>query len=175
STIGTPEILNRVISATASRTLASGGRVIGLRMIPLSDRFTRSTSAACRSTDMFLWMTPMPPARAIAIAISDSVTVSIAAEANGTLRAIPRVKREEVFTSLGWTSEWRGLRRTSSKVSTTSLLTLGRPESGDSGPLMRESPLPAFAGLAGLFDGEGRVVVAMVKGMALREDGLVLS
>ena len=57
---------------------------------------------------MFLWMTPIPPARAIAIAISDSVTVSIAAEANGTLSVIPRVNSETVFTSFGWTSECRG-------------------------------------------------------------------
>ena len=52
--IGTPEILNRVITATASRIVASGESVIGLRMIPLSDLFTRSTSAAWRSIDMFL-------------------------------------------------------------------------------------------------------------------------
>jgi hypothetical protein len=58
--------------------------VIGLRIIPLSERFTRSTSAACRSTDMFLCSTPMPPARAIAMAISLSVTVSIAADTSGT-------------------------------------------------------------------------------------------
>ena len=54
-----------------------------------------------------------------------------------------------------------------------SLRTLGTPDSDASDPLMRESPLPAFAGFAGLFDGEGRVVVAMVKSMALRGEGLV--
>jgi hypothetical protein len=54
-TIGTPEIVKRVISATASRSVASGESVIGLRIIPLSMRLTRSTSAACRSIDMFLW------------------------------------------------------------------------------------------------------------------------
>jgi hypothetical protein len=46
-------------------------------------------------------MTPIPPALAIAIAISDSVTVSIAAEENGTPRVIPRVNSEVVVTSLG--------------------------------------------------------------------------
>jgi hypothetical protein len=75
---------NRAMSATVSRRVADGWSVIGLRIMPLSERFTRSTSAACRSIDMFLWSTPMPPARAIAMAISDSVTVSIAAETNGT-------------------------------------------------------------------------------------------
>ena len=38
----------------------------------------------------------MPPARAIAIAISDSVTVSIAAETSGTFSSMPRVNRDSV-------------------------------------------------------------------------------
>ena len=38
----------------------------------------------------------MPPARAIAIAMSDSVTVSIAAAMSGTLSSMPRVKRDFV-------------------------------------------------------------------------------
>jgi len=33
--------------------------------------------------------------------------------------------------------------------------------------LMRESPLPVFAGVAGFFDADGRVVVAIAKCMAL--------
>ncbi len=101
STIGSPEILKRLIRLTASRSVASGESLIGLRIIPLSDRLTRSTSAACRSIDMFLCSTPMPPARAIAIAMSDSVTVSIAAAISGTLSSMPRVKRDFVLTSLG--------------------------------------------------------------------------
>ena len=105
STIGTPEILNRIISATASRSVASGGSVIGFRIIPLSERFTRSTSAAWRSIDMFLCSTPIPPARAIAIAIADSVTVSMAAATSGTLRPMARVKRVAVSTSRGCTGE----------------------------------------------------------------------
>src|ERR1700694_1563272 len=164
-TMGTPEILNRLISATPSRSVPSGESVIGLSIIPLSDRLTRSTSAAWRSIDMFLWMTPIPPARAIAIAISDSVTVSIAADAKGTLRGIPRVNSEVVLTSLGCTSECLGVRRTSSKVRTISARTLGALVSGGVDPLMRESPPPAFAGVAGLLD--GRVVVAIAKCMAL--------
>ena len=79
-TIGTPEMWNFAMSDAASRSVAESGSVYGLRIIPLSDRFTRSTSAAWRSIDMFLCSTPMPPARAIAIAISLSVTVSIAAD-----------------------------------------------------------------------------------------------
>jgi hypothetical protein len=49
----------------------------------------------------------------------------MAAEAKGRLSVIPRVKSETVFTSFGWTSECRGVRSTSSKVRTTSFLTLG--------------------------------------------------
>ena len=64
----------------------SGDSVIGLTIMPLSDRFTRSTSDACSSIERFLWMTPMPPCCAIAIASPDSVTVSIAALAIGTFR-----------------------------------------------------------------------------------------
>ena len=48
-----------------------------------------------------------------------------------------------------------------------STLTLGRVSVG-SDPLMRESPLPDVAGLAGFFDVAGRVVVAIAKGMAPR-------
>jgi hypothetical protein len=89
------------MSETASRSVASGLSVIGFMIIPLSERFTRSTSAAWRSTDMFLCSTPMPPARAMAIAISLSVTVSIAAATSGTLSEMPRVKRDVVTRPSG--------------------------------------------------------------------------
>ena len=117
STIGTPLMLKRAISATASRSDAFGVSVIGLRMMPLSLRFTRSISAACRSIDMFLCTTPIPPARAMAIAISLSVTVSIAAAISGTLSVMPVVNRLTVLTSFGCVSECRGTSRTSSNVS----------------------------------------------------------
>ena len=58
----------------------------------------------------------MPPARAIAMAMSASVTVSMAAETSGMLRGIVRVKRLTVETSRGCTAEYRGTSRTSSKV-----------------------------------------------------------
>src|SRR5436853_24235 len=53
----------------------------------------------------------------MAIASRDSVTVSIAAESNGILRAIFRVRRVARLTSRGTTAEYAGTRRTSSKVS----------------------------------------------------------
>jgi len=87
---------------------------MGSRIIPLSDRFTRRTSAACRSMGMFLWSTPTPPSRAIAMANSLSVTVSIAAESSGTFRRMLRVRRLPVLTSRGITVERAGMRSTSS-------------------------------------------------------------
>ena len=80
-----------------------GESVIGLTIMPLSDRLTRSTSEACSSTDRFLWMMPMPPCCAIAIASRDSVTVSIAALSSGTLRRMLRVTHEVTSTALGST------------------------------------------------------------------------
>ncbi len=103
STIGTPEIMNRRITLAASPIVRSGPRVIGFRIMPLSERLTRSTSAAWRSIGMFLCRTPIPPNRAMAMAISDSVTVSIAAEMTGTLSEMARVKRVVTSTSRGWT------------------------------------------------------------------------
>ena len=56
----------------------------------------------------------MPPAFAMAIPIADSVTVSIAEEANGTASEILRVNQVDVSTSLGTTSEASGRSNTSS-------------------------------------------------------------
>jgi len=78
---------------------------MGFMIMPDSLRFTRSTSAAWRSMDMFLWITPMPPCRAMAIAISASVTVSMAAETIGMLRGMARVKRLVTATLRGCTVE----------------------------------------------------------------------
>jgi hypothetical protein len=60
------------------------------------------------------WSTPSPPWRAIAIAIRDSVTVSIAALTSGTSRLIARVNRVVVSMSLGARSDRPGSSRTSS-------------------------------------------------------------
>src|SRR6478672_7332401 len=58
----------------------------------------------------------MPPCRAMAMAIRDSVTVSIALETSGTRRLTSRVSRVVVSTSLGVTSVSPGRRSTSSYV-----------------------------------------------------------
>ena len=47
----------------------------------------------------------MPPARAMAIAMSDSVTVSMAAEMNGMFSSIRRLNHDLVETSFGCVSE----------------------------------------------------------------------
>ena len=59
-------------------------------------------------------MIPMPPTFAMAMAIEDSVTVSIADETNGIANEILRVSLVAVSTSLGTTSEASGNKRTSS-------------------------------------------------------------
>ena len=59
-------------------------------------------------------MIPIPPAFAIAIPMADSVTVSIAEDANGTASEMFRVSQVDVFTSLGTTSDASGRRSTSS-------------------------------------------------------------
>ncbi|MCY1241720.1 hypothetical protein D9M72_546400 [compost metagenome] len=62
------------------------------------------------------WMTPMPPACAMAIARRPSVTVSMAEERIGRLRSISCAMRVEMFVCPGMTSECPGWSRTSSKV-----------------------------------------------------------
>jgi len=91
--------------------------VIGSTIMPLSDRFTLSTSPACCSMLRLRWMIPIPPCWAMAIAICPSVTVSIAALSKGTFRAIVLVTCVCVETVAGTTSERPGSNKTSSKVS----------------------------------------------------------
>ena len=66
---------------------------------------------------IFLWITPIPPSRAIAIAIRDSVTVSIAAVISGMLRLMSFVSFVFRETPSGVTSDFAGMSNTSSKVS----------------------------------------------------------
>ena len=61
--------------------------VTGSVTMPASDRLTRSTWWAWSSIERLRCRTPMPPSRAIAMAIRASVTVSIAAETSGTAHA----------------------------------------------------------------------------------------
>ena len=88
SVIGTPEIRNFAISSLASARVCSGDNEKGSVMTPFSERFTLSTSSACASMDIFLWIIPIPPCLAIAIAILCSVTVSIPALISGMFSLI---------------------------------------------------------------------------------------
>ena len=51
--MGTPEILYFRMTSRASETLASGAMVTGSTIMPLSERFTLSTSLACCSMVRF--------------------------------------------------------------------------------------------------------------------------
>ena len=88
STMGIPPILNWRIFSLASCTRLSKGSVTGSMIMPDSALFTALTLRACSSIVMFLCNTPIPPSRAMAIAIWLSVTVSIAAEIIGVFSDI---------------------------------------------------------------------------------------
>ncbi len=105
------------ITSRASATRASGATVTGSTIIPDSERLTLSTSWAWTAIGMFLWMMPIPPSWARAMARRASVTVSMAADTIGTLREMPFVRRVETSTWEGRTSDFWGTSRTSSKVS----------------------------------------------------------
>ena len=105
ATTGMPLILWRSIRALASASVWSGWMVTGSTTIPLSNFLTRRTWSACSATVRFLWMTPSPPRRAMAMAIADSLTVSIAAETRGTWRGISLANRERVSAPDGSTEE----------------------------------------------------------------------
>ena len=62
-------------------------------------------------------MTPMPPARAMAMAMGASVTRSMAADTTGMARVMSAANRALVLTSLGSTSLYPGTITTSSNVS----------------------------------------------------------
>ena len=117
STTGNPEILCKRVSAKTSRTVMCGWMVTGSLTTPDSKRLTRETWIACISAVMFLWIMPMPPSCASAMASGASVTVSIAADTTGMLRRIVRVNCVARLTSRGSTLECAGTNKTSSNVS----------------------------------------------------------
>ncbi len=117
SVTGTPLMRNFAHSASASCSVASGRTVIGSVTIPDSDRLTRSTWLAWSSMDRLRCSTPTPPCRAMAMAIRDSVTLSMAADSSGTFTRTFRETLDEVSTAFGSTSEAPGSSSTSSYVS----------------------------------------------------------
>ncbi len=105
SVMGTPEMWKRDMIACASPIVADGPSVTGSTIMPLSERLTRSTWFTWSGIARFLWITPMPPSRASAMASAASVTVSMAALTIGIWIGMLRVKRERVSTSRGCTAE----------------------------------------------------------------------
>ena len=105
STTGIPPILDSRMILCASPRVAVAESVIGSMIMPLSERLTLRTWSAWASMLMFLWMIPIPPSCAIAMASADSVTVSIAAEISGMFSWILRVSWVMVLVSRGRTSE----------------------------------------------------------------------
>ena len=98
SVIGTPDIRYFAISSSASASVCSGDKEKGSVITPFSERFTLSTSSACSSIDIFLWMIPIPPCLAIAIAMRLSVTVSIPALISGIFSFTVLVSHVSSFT-----------------------------------------------------------------------------
>ena len=117
SVMGTPEMWYLLISSNASSSLCSGERKKGSVITPCSLLFTLSTSIACASIDMFLWIIPIPPSLAIDIAILASVTVSIPALITGMFSFIFFVNCVFKSTCPGRISDFCGTNRTSSNVS----------------------------------------------------------
>ena len=78
---------------TIKRPFASNAGVIPLG----SASFTKRTCSAWSSMAIFLWMMDNPPSRARAMAMEDSLTVSIAALKTGIGKSMPR--QRWVFSS----------------------------------------------------------------------------
>jgi hypothetical protein len=105
STTGTPEMPRARVSCSTCSMLVSGVTVMGFLITPLSYFLTAATSAAWRSMLMFLWMMPMPPSCAMAMASRASVTVSMAALMIGMLSRTSRASGVRRLTWRGSTSE----------------------------------------------------------------------
>ena len=90
---------------------------MGSVIMPFSERLTLRAISTWSSMDMFLWMMPMPPSRAMAMAKRCSVTVSMAALMRGMFMRIPRVSQVLTLVVAGNTSDAAGIKSTSSKVS----------------------------------------------------------
>ena len=79
--------------------------------MPLSNFLTLRTSSACSWGVRFLWITPMPPAWAMAMASLLSVTVSMAADNSGMPSSMERVRRVLMSVWLGRTADSRRLKQ----------------------------------------------------------------
>mmetsp|Transcript_40794 Transcript_40794/g.88369 ORF Transcript_40794/g.88369 Transcript_40794/m.88369 type:complete len:241 (+) Transcript_40794:764-1486(+) len=101
SVTGKPVKPKRFFNSSSSSKVMVGGTQTGSKIKPALYFFTLCTSAACASTERFVWITPIPPSKAIAMAILDSVTVSMGLDTMGVFKWIFLLKRLDRFTS--WT------------------------------------------------------------------------
>lgn len=85
--------------ALASPTVVSLVIRTGSLMKPFSNRLTLRTMSAWASGEQLWWMTPTPPCRAMWMAISCSVTVSMGEETKGVLRVMRFVTGASRVTS----------------------------------------------------------------------------
>ena len=87
STTGRPETRYSPHVSSSSSRVALGWMVTGLGIMPVWVRLTRSTWYAWSSIERLRCRMPMPPSRAIAMAMRASVTVSMALERSGIRRS----------------------------------------------------------------------------------------
>mmetsp|Transcript_149073 Transcript_149073/g.211842 ORF Transcript_149073/g.211842 Transcript_149073/m.211842 type:complete len:300 (+) Transcript_149073:767-1666(+) len=99
SVTGNPVKPCLVLSTSNSSKVIVGRTQTGSRMKPALYFFTRETSLAWSSMAMFVWITPMPPSKAMAIAMLDSVTVSIGLDTMGVRKEMRFVNRDPKQTS----------------------------------------------------------------------------
>mmetsp|Transcript_4483 Transcript_4483/g.9721 ORF Transcript_4483/g.9721 Transcript_4483/m.9721 type:complete len:203 (+) Transcript_4483:173-781(+) len=99
SVTGKPVKPHCALSMSRSDKSMSGLIHTGSTMKPLLYFLTFVTSLTWSSMDRLVWMMPNPPWSAIAMAILDSVTVSIGLETTGVRRVIVFEKRDVSCTS----------------------------------------------------------------------------
>mmetsp|Transcript_10142 Transcript_10142/g.28679 ORF Transcript_10142/g.28679 Transcript_10142/m.28679 type:complete len:298 (+) Transcript_10142:593-1486(+) len=99
SVTGKPVKPHCLRSSSSSESSMVGWMQTGSMMKPLRYRFTFMTSSDCSWIDMLVWMTPMPPCKAIPIAILDSVTVSMGLETMGVFSLMVLENWESKTTS----------------------------------------------------------------------------
>mmetsp|Transcript_11047 Transcript_11047/g.37600 ORF Transcript_11047/g.37600 Transcript_11047/m.37600 type:complete len:253 (-) Transcript_11047:193-951(-) len=99
SVTGKPEKPNLALISSMSLSLCCGDTVNGSVMKPFLKRFTWRTISHCSSMVLLQWTMPMPPKRAMWIAIWASVTVSMGLDTKGVFRVIFLVSLVERSTA----------------------------------------------------------------------------
>ena len=125
-TTGTPPMPCISIRFATNPIVVSGVTYRTSRSITFSAFLTRSTKATSCSAVQFRCKTPIPPARARAIAIADSVTVSMAELTSGIDRGMFFENFDFTSTSLGSVQDSAGSISTSSNVNAVGILSFSQ-------------------------------------------------